>query len=320
MFRLFPSTKSNFPKVKQFQYPEIGRSLVFHRKQATTSDKQNQLPNIGKSKSVVEAILEAFSEPTQKKPSGIDLDGIFGVKDRGEKTSNSGKRILSKNKISTTEEQEEEEDLEQESETTGIEEKTLDKLKYVHIYPRTIRRWVLDATTPKGFYDVEGIWTEADYFSSLEHDEEEFKRIPVKIKSNITEFVEYENLPADLRGNFRFGIKPGEISKYSPKIKELLSMQNANKGEILRFRKAKAVQNFGKCPNDTGSPGVQVAIMTHKIRSLTEHMRAFPQDTQSNRGLSQLVSKRRKMMRYLKRYDPKRYWKVLQTYNLRDMV
>jgi len=107
---------------------------------------------------------------------------------------------------------------------------------------------------------------------------------------------------------------------HSPKLKQLLSMQNANEREILRFRKEKAVERFGKKPSDTGSSGVQVAVMTLKIRSLSDHMKKHPQDIQSNRGLSLLISKRKKMMKYLKRHDPKCYWHVLQKYNLRDMV
>ena len=60
--------------------------------------------------------------------------------------------------------------------------------------------------------------------------------------------------------------------------------------------------------------------MTSKIRSLTAHTVAHPQDLTSRRGLDALVEKRKKMMRYLKKHDAPTYWNVLQYYNLRDMV
>jgi len=171
----------------------------------------------------------------------------------------------------------------------------------------------MDQTTPPGYYDESGVWVEGSFFDSLRREKEQ--------KGNeTTEFIEFENLAPDLRGQFRFGIKPEEISNYSAKIRSLLSMQSANRAEILKFRKAQAIATFGKAPNDSGSAGVQVAIMTHEINALNEHMNSHRKDENSRRSLSILVSRRKKMMRYLKSHDPATYWKVLQTLNLREMV
>ena len=60
-------------------------------------------------------------------------------------------------------------------------------------------------------------------------------------------------------------------------------------------------------PTDTGSPEVQIAILTERINQLTEHMRNNPQDKHSNRGLLQMVGKRRSLLDYLQKKDIERY-------------
>ena len=68
---------------------------------------------------------------------------------------------------------------------------------------------------------------------------------------------------------------------------------------------------------DTGSPEVQIAILTERINILTEHMRANPQDKHSNRGLLKMVGKRRKMLDYLARKDIERYRAIIAKLGLR---
>ena len=68
---------------------------------------------------------------------------------------------------------------------------------------------------------------------------------------------------------------------------------------------------------DTGSPEVQVAILTERINILTEHMRANPQDKHSNRGLLLMVGDRRRMLDYLKRVDINRYRSLIERLGLR---
>ena len=68
---------------------------------------------------------------------------------------------------------------------------------------------------------------------------------------------------------------------------------------------------------DTGSPEVQVAILTERINILTEHMRANPQDKHSNRGLLKMVGKRRKMLDYLMAKDIERYRALIAKLGIR---
>ena len=68
---------------------------------------------------------------------------------------------------------------------------------------------------------------------------------------------------------------------------------------------------------DTGSPEVQIAILTERINVLTEHMRANPQDKHSNRGLLKMVGKRRKLLGYLMKNDIERYRAIVAKLGLR---
>jgi len=81
-------------------------------------------------------------------------------------------------------------------------------------------------------------------------------------------------------------------------------------------RKQLVVEN-GTNENDTGRTEVQVAIITSRIASLTEHFKRFPKDTNSRRGLLRLVGRRRRLLRYLQKSDIGRYRAVLQKLSLR---
>ena len=68
---------------------------------------------------------------------------------------------------------------------------------------------------------------------------------------------------------------------------------------------------------DTGSPEVQVALLTERIRGLTDHLRSFPRDNHSRRGLLKLVGQRRRLLAYLMRKDNARYRAVISRLGLR---
>jgi small subunit ribosomal protein S15 len=70
-------------------------------------------------------------------------------------------------------------------------------------------------------------------------------------------------------------------------------------------------------PNDTGSPEVQIALLTERINALTEHLKVHTHDEASRRGLLQLVGKRRRHLAYLSRTDAKRYRDIVARLNLR---
>jgi small subunit ribosomal protein S15 len=86
---------------------------------------------------------------------------------------------------------------------------------------------------------------------------------------------------------------------------------------ITAERKTALVQQFAKKSGDTGSPEVQVAILTERITNLTEHFKTHTKDHHSRRGLLKLVSKRRRLLNYLKKSSLDRYRKTVSALNLR---
>ena len=81
--------------------------------------------------------------------------------------------------------------------------------------------------------------------------------------------------------------------------------------------KQKVIEDFKTHGADTGSPEVQVAILTFRIRELTDHMRVHKKDFHSRRGLLMMVGRRRKLLQYLKDRDFNRYQSLIQKLGLR---
>lgn len=86
---------------------------------------------------------------------------------------------------------------------------------------------------------------------------------------------------------------------------------------ITGERKLELIGDFAQKSDDTGSPEVQVAVLTERISNLTEHFKAHKKDVHSRRGLLTMVSKRRRLLDYLKRKDQDRYEKLIERLNLR---
>ena len=82
-------------------------------------------------------------------------------------------------------------------------------------------------------------------------------------------------------------------------------------------RKVALVKEFATKPGDTGSPEVQVAILTERINYLTEHFKTHKKDNHSRRGLLTMVSKRRSLLDYLKRKDEGRYQTLIKRLEIR---
>lgn len=82
-------------------------------------------------------------------------------------------------------------------------------------------------------------------------------------------------------------------------------------------RKAELVKEYGRGESDTGSPEVQVAILSERIRNLTDHMQTHKKDVHSRRGLLGLVSQRRRLLDYLKKNDQGRYETLIGSLGLR---
>jgi small subunit ribosomal protein S15 len=82
-------------------------------------------------------------------------------------------------------------------------------------------------------------------------------------------------------------------------------------------KKAEVVKKFARSESDTGSPEVQIALLSERISYLTEHFRVHAKDHHSRRGLLMLVSQRRRLLDYLKKKDVKRYRTLILTLGIR---
>jgi small subunit ribosomal protein S15 len=82
-------------------------------------------------------------------------------------------------------------------------------------------------------------------------------------------------------------------------------------------RKAELIKEYATVPGDTGSPEVQVAILTERINTLTDHFKSHKKDNHSRRGLLKMVSSRRSLLDYLKKKDEARYTKLIGALGIR---
>ncbi|NOZ08826.1 MAG: 30S ribosomal protein S15 [FCB group bacterium] len=86
---------------------------------------------------------------------------------------------------------------------------------------------------------------------------------------------------------------------------------------ITKERTSELIQEFGLNSADSGNVSVQIAILTQRIRTITEHVKIHKKDHSGRRGLIQLVSKRRRLLNYLKRTEPKAYVELIAKLGIR---
>ena len=86
---------------------------------------------------------------------------------------------------------------------------------------------------------------------------------------------------------------------------------------ITKDKKSEVVSEFKQSEGDTGSPDVQIAILTTRINNLTEHMRTHKKDYSTRRGLLGMVSRRRRLLDYVREKDPDRYLDLLERLGIR---
>ena len=94
----------------------------------------------------------------------------------------------------------------------------------------------------------------------------------------------------------------------------------ASKRSITKEETAKLIEEFGKGAGDSGSAEVQVAIMTERIRNLTEHLKTHKKDNHTRRGLMKLIGKRRGLLRHIKDNDIDRYRDLIKRLGIRDNI
>ncbi len=86
---------------------------------------------------------------------------------------------------------------------------------------------------------------------------------------------------------------------------------------LTKEKKTELIEQFRRSDDDTGSPDVQIAVLTHRINGLTGHLKEHRKDHASRRGLLMLVSRRRRLLDYVRRHDPSRYLKLLEQLGIR---
>ena len=93
-----------------------------------------------------------------------------------------------------------------------------------------------------------------------------------------------------------------------------------DKLSISKERTAELMAEFGKTPQDSGSAEVQVAILSERIKNLTEHLKEHPKDHHTRRGLLMLVGKRRRLLVYIKNRDVLEYRELIKKLGIRDNI
>ena len=86
---------------------------------------------------------------------------------------------------------------------------------------------------------------------------------------------------------------------------------------ISKEKKADIIKEYGRTPEDTGSPEVQVAILTERIRELTEHLKVNKKDHHSRRGMLKMIGRRRNLLAYLQKKDIDAYRNLIERLGLR---
>ena len=86
---------------------------------------------------------------------------------------------------------------------------------------------------------------------------------------------------------------------------------------ISKEKKTAIMEEYARTPGDTGSPEVQVAVITARIQELTEHLKENPKDHHSRRGMLKMIGKRRNLLAYLKDVDIERYRSLIERLGLR---
>jgi len=89
---------------------------------------------------------------------------------------------------------------------------------------------------------------------------------------------------------------------------------------ISKEKKDAVIKEYATKPGDTGSPEVQVAVLTARIKELTEHLKQHPKDHHSRRGMLKMVGQRRGLLSYLKKTDINRYRALIERLGLRDSI
>ncbi|RLO04301.1 hypothetical protein DYB28_000734 [Aphanomyces astaci] len=118
-------------------------------------------------------------------------------------------------------------------------------------------------------------------------------------------------------GDLRLGFKPSQVVDVPEEVRRTLSLDNASQAELNKIAIQKAIAAFERFPGDTGSSEVQIAILTQKIKRMTEHFRDHKHDNHSRRGLQTMINKRKSLLKYLRRENLQQFRAVVAALGLR---
>ncbi|KAF0693211.1 Aste57867_15805 [Aphanomyces stellatus] len=127
----------------------------------------------------------------------------------------------------------------------------------------------------------------------------------------------YEAPAAITEANLRFGYAPSQVADAPEDVRRSLSLENASQAELNKISIQNAISAFQRFPGDTGSSEVQIAILTQKIKRMTEHFRDHKKDNHSRRGLQAMIDQRKKLLKYLRRENLQQYRAVVAALGLR---
>ena len=113
-----------------------------------------------------------------------------------------------------------------------------------------------------------------------------------------------------------FGLRILGVIAVKGEIRDALKCEKEN-NMISKEKKTAIMQEYALKEGDTGSPEVQVAVLTERIKELTEHLKANPKDKHSARGLYKMIGQRRGLLAYLKKNDIERYRSLIERLGLR---
>jgi len=142
-------------------------------------------------------------------------------------------------------------------------------------------------------------------------------------------FTESRYIPLPLPFSIKFVYRPGQLTirrcYHWPALDDIpalgVSKSNKNRKDypmsITAERKAELIKQYATVEGDTGSPEVQVALLTERINNLTDHFKDHKKDNHSRRGLLKMVSSRRSLLDYLKKKDEPRYTKLIGALGIR---
>ena len=122
--------------------------------------------------------------------------------------------------------------------------------------------------------------------------------------------------PCAILSQYGFAVAEGMVAPTGSRTQAYIDNSKENK-MISAEKKAELIKEYGLKQDDTGSPEVQIAILTERINELSAHMQKNPKDFHSNRGLLMMVGRRRGMLDYLKNKDIERYRTLIEKLGIR---